>query len=186
LRHLAAGEREDADSLLDGARSVLEGCPDPGAILLSRLADAERRLRPAAPPPAPPTVGEALSDRELSVLRLLATKLSQREIGGELYVSLNTVKTHTRHIFRKARRQRSPGHGLQGTRGEPALRIAQRGLSGPRRSCAPPPHPVDRDAPRRRPPSRRAGGAWPVRAGGGLQSWGSGTTMRSAGGLVVV
>jgi LuxR family transcriptional regulator, maltose regulon positive regulatory protein len=34
-------------------------------------------------------------------LRLLPTGLSQREIGGELYVSLNTVKTHTRGIFRK-------------------------------------------------------------------------------------
>jgi LuxR family transcriptional regulator, maltose regulon positive regulatory protein len=31
----------------------------------------------------------------------LATNLSQREIGGALYVSLNTVKTHTRGIFRK-------------------------------------------------------------------------------------
>jgi LuxR family maltose regulon positive regulatory protein len=35
------------------------------------------------------------------VLRLLASELSQREIGSELYVSLNTVKTHTRNIFRK-------------------------------------------------------------------------------------
>ena len=34
-------------------------------------------------------------------MRLLPTGLSQREIGGELYVSLNTVKTHTRSIFRK-------------------------------------------------------------------------------------
>src|ERR671930_1021951 len=39
--------------------------------------------------------------RELAVLRLLASKLSQREIAGELYVSFNTVKTHTRAIFRK-------------------------------------------------------------------------------------
>ena len=33
--------------------------------------------------------------------RLLATPMTQRKIGGELYVSLNTVKTHTRSIFRK-------------------------------------------------------------------------------------
>jgi LuxR family maltose regulon positive regulatory protein len=44
---------------------------------------------------------EQLSDRELSVLRLLASDLTQREIGGELYLSLNTVKSHTRSIFRK-------------------------------------------------------------------------------------
>jgi ATP/maltotriose-dependent transcriptional regulator MalT len=35
------------------------------------------------------------------VLRLLASRLSQREIAGELYVSFNTVKSHTRSIFRK-------------------------------------------------------------------------------------
>ena len=32
---------------------------------------------------------------------LLASQLSQREIGSELYVSFNTVKAHTRSIFRK-------------------------------------------------------------------------------------
>ena len=42
-----------------------------------------------------------LSEREVVVLRLLATDLSQREIGAELYVSLNTVKGHARSIFRK-------------------------------------------------------------------------------------
>ena len=44
---------------------------------------------------------EDLSDRELAVLRLLATDLTQREIGEALYVSFNTVKTHVKSIFRK-------------------------------------------------------------------------------------
>ena len=44
---------------------------------------------------------EARSERELHVLRLLATELSGPEIARELYVSLNTVRTHTRHIFGK-------------------------------------------------------------------------------------
>ena len=35
------------------------------------------------------------------MLRLLASKLSQREIGGVLFISFNTVKTHSRSIFRK-------------------------------------------------------------------------------------
>ncbi len=35
------------------------------------------------------------------MLRYLPSKLSQREIAGELYVSLNTVKTHCRAIYRK-------------------------------------------------------------------------------------
>ena len=35
------------------------------------------------------------------MLALMPTELSQREIGRELYLSLNTVKTHARNIFRK-------------------------------------------------------------------------------------
>ena len=41
------------------------------------------------------------SEREIDVLRLLASSLSQREIGGMLFISFNTVKTHTRSIFQK-------------------------------------------------------------------------------------
>jgi LuxR family transcriptional regulator, maltose regulon positive regulatory protein len=37
----------------------------------------------------------------LVVLRLLATTLSQPEIAHELYVSVNTVRTHTQGIYRK-------------------------------------------------------------------------------------
>ncbi|MHA7156335.1 LuxR C-terminal-related transcriptional regulator [Arthrobacter sp. TMN-50] len=44
---------------------------------------------------------EVLSERELHVLRLLATELSGPEIARELYVSLNTMRTHTKHIFLK-------------------------------------------------------------------------------------
>ena len=35
------------------------------------------------------------------MLRGLATGLSRREIGARLYISLNTVKTHTRELYRK-------------------------------------------------------------------------------------
>jgi LuxR family maltose regulon positive regulatory protein len=42
-----------------------------------------------------------LSARELELLPLLAGSLSQREIGAALHLSLNTVKTHTRVLFRK-------------------------------------------------------------------------------------
>jgi LuxR family maltose regulon positive regulatory protein len=67
-------------------------------IVPERLDRAERQL---AAPTRGVAGGEPLSERELAVLRLLATTLSQREIGRELYVSLNTVKTHTKAIFRK-------------------------------------------------------------------------------------
>ena len=42
-----------------------------------------------------------LSERELTVLRLLAAGLSQRGVADQLYVSFNTVKTHSRSILRK-------------------------------------------------------------------------------------
>jgi LuxR family maltose regulon positive regulatory protein len=35
------------------------------------------------------------------VLRLLRSELSQREIAGELHLSFNTIKTHSRNIYRK-------------------------------------------------------------------------------------
>jgi LuxR family maltose regulon positive regulatory protein len=46
-------------------------------------------------------LAEALSEREVHVLRLLATGLSGPEIARELYVSVNTLRTHTKHIFGK-------------------------------------------------------------------------------------
>jgi DNA-binding CsgD family transcriptional regulator len=45
--------------------------------------------------------GERLTEREATILRLLPTRLSQREIARELYVSVNTVKSHCRRIYRK-------------------------------------------------------------------------------------
>ena len=44
---------------------------------------------------------DELSERELSVLRLLGSGLSEREIGGELFVSFNTVHSHVKAIYRK-------------------------------------------------------------------------------------
>ena len=44
---------------------------------------------------------EPLSQSEIRVLRYLPTNLSAREIAGELSVSLNTIRTHMRHIFAK-------------------------------------------------------------------------------------
>jgi len=44
---------------------------------------------------------EPLSDRELTVLRLLGTELSGPEIARELVVSLNTLHTHTKNIYGK-------------------------------------------------------------------------------------
>jgi LuxR family maltose regulon positive regulatory protein len=45
--------------------------------------------------------GVMLSERELTVLTHLATRLTTREIAAELYVSMNTFRTHTKSIYRK-------------------------------------------------------------------------------------
>ena len=44
---------------------------------------------------------ERLSQRELDVLRLLDSELTGPEIARRLYVTLNTLRTHTKRIFTK-------------------------------------------------------------------------------------
>jgi LuxR family maltose regulon positive regulatory protein len=96
------GKQDDAERIYDEARKTVLRCQDPG-ILNERLTRAERRLRLAPRVRAGRTTAakEALSEAELSVLRLLRSELSQREIAGELHLSFNTIKTHTRNIYRK-------------------------------------------------------------------------------------
>jgi LuxR family maltose regulon positive regulatory protein len=48
-----------------------------------------------------PVAPERLSEREVEVLRLLATDLSGPEIASALYVSVNTLRTHTKRIYTK-------------------------------------------------------------------------------------
>jgi DNA-binding CsgD family transcriptional regulator len=43
----------------------------------------------------------ALSKRELEVLQHMAKGLSNQEIAGQLFVSLNTIKTHSSKVFEK-------------------------------------------------------------------------------------
>ncbi len=94
------GDRRAAKDMLREARQAVEACADPG-VLPELVARVERRLRlvPSAAKRTP--YEEDLSDRELAVLRLLATDLTQREIGEALYISFNTIKTHVKSIFRK-------------------------------------------------------------------------------------
>ena len=87
---------------LRAARSIIRARPDLGPVVTALLERAEAGLavprrdqRQLNPFPAD------FSEREIDVLRLLASSLSQREIGGMLFISFNTVKTHTRSIFQK-------------------------------------------------------------------------------------
>jgi LuxR family transcriptional regulator, maltose regulon positive regulatory protein len=45
--------------------------------------------------------GDALTGRELLVLSYLPSRLANADIAAELYISLNTVKTHLRNIYRR-------------------------------------------------------------------------------------
>jgi LuxR family maltose regulon positive regulatory protein len=49
----------------------------------------------------PPSDADPLSERELQVLRLLDSELSGPEIARALFISHNTLRTHTKHIFTK-------------------------------------------------------------------------------------
>jgi LuxR family maltose regulon positive regulatory protein len=84
--------------------------------LLAAFEDATKDQEPALSPPKGRTTDssplssilrpssplvEPLSERELEVLQLIAEGLTNREIASRLYVSLNTVKAHTRNIYGK-------------------------------------------------------------------------------------
>jgi LuxR family maltose regulon positive regulatory protein len=93
------GDPVAAKATLRTARAALRESPSPG-MFGHLVDDAERRLRGKAVPSSAMEV-EELSAREMSVLRLLGSELSIAEIGDELYISRNTVKTHVRGIYRK-------------------------------------------------------------------------------------
>ena len=89
----------DTQPELEQARALARSCADPGTVT-TRL--SQIRL----PRPDPTSNGRTpkttdLSQRERDLLPLLAGPLSQRDIGSVLHLSLNTVKTHSRVLFRK-------------------------------------------------------------------------------------
>jgi LuxR family transcriptional regulator, maltose regulon positive regulatory protein len=67
------------------------------AEILNLLTAGRQAMAPAGLRP----LLEPLSDSELRVLRYLPTNLTAPEIASELYVSLNTVKTHMRNLYAK-------------------------------------------------------------------------------------
>ncbi|HEU5316560.1 MAG TPA: LuxR C-terminal-related transcriptional regulator, partial [Chloroflexota bacterium] len=104
LAEVRQGQHEPAAArrLLARVRDILDALPDAGDGR-QRLERTEKalRLRATRDHGAGAAPFWELSPRETEVLRLLPSRLSQREIGAELYVSFNTVRTHTRVIFSK-------------------------------------------------------------------------------------
>jgi LuxR family maltose regulon positive regulatory protein len=91
----ALDQHEAASEAIAEARVMVESCTDPGFVT-ARLEALE------GPPRAVPRPRAArLSERELVILRMLRGPLSERDIGRELYLSHNTIHSHTRSIYRK-------------------------------------------------------------------------------------
>jgi DNA-binding NarL/FixJ family response regulator len=87
-----------ADQLLTAIRVVAVGEALLAPSVTRRLIEEFARRPPSD---ARPAVLEALSPRELEVLRLVARGLSNAEIASELYVGDATVKTHVSRILQK-------------------------------------------------------------------------------------
>jgi LuxR family maltose regulon positive regulatory protein len=73
------------------------------AHILSLLAGASpsEPAGPAASLGQPRSLREPLSQAETRVLRYLPTSLTVTEIAGQLYLSVNTIRTHMRHVYDK-------------------------------------------------------------------------------------
>ena len=98
----AAGQRVEAHISLDRAREVADSEPTwPFAKI--QLDDVQARIGRGSVGVAKARgeLTEELTDRELAVLRALRGPLSTREIGRELYLSINTVKGYSKNLYRK-------------------------------------------------------------------------------------
>ncbi len=95
------GDGRSARELVVDARERIANAPDPGPPVPRLLEQAERNLHLAAPHDLGSIVVEEVTAREHAVLKLLPTGLSAREIGDQLGVSRNTIKTHTKSLYRK-------------------------------------------------------------------------------------
>ena len=89
----ATGDHERAAASIAEARSVIDSCRDAGVL--------NERLTDFAPRPGGRPHDAEVSHSERRVLRLMTTRLTWREIGDELYLSRNTVHSHTRSIYHK-------------------------------------------------------------------------------------
>ena len=63
--------------------------------------DARLSVAPRAVAPSAPVVAEPLSEREQEVLRHASGMLSTAEIAMEMFISINTVKSHLKSVYRK-------------------------------------------------------------------------------------
>jgi LuxR family maltose regulon positive regulatory protein len=99
---LAAGDRAAAREAVTRAREIADAAPI-RRLVAGELQAIETRLGRGAVRAARRLghLHEDLTDRELSVLQALSGHASQREVGAELFLSVNTVKGYTKSLYRK-------------------------------------------------------------------------------------
>ncbi len=97
---LRRGRLDEAQSVLRSAREALDELTDSG-VVGPLCGDVERELEMARERAAGGELLEAPTAAELAVLRLLASDLSAREMGEQLFLSPNTIRSHIRAIYRK-------------------------------------------------------------------------------------
>ena len=83
-----------AELVLDAARAILAGDCPLSSLATRRLVESLRKSTRPLPPPA-------LSAREAEVFSALVAGLRYRQIAQQLYISLETVRSHIRRIYRK-------------------------------------------------------------------------------------
>jgi DNA-binding NarL/FixJ family response regulator len=88
---------DPAEQLISAVRTVAAG----NALLSPAITKRVIRQFTRLARPAPPKELGELTEREREILRLIATGLSNAEIGHELYISETTVKTHVTHVLQK-------------------------------------------------------------------------------------
>jgi len=88
---------DPAEQLISAVRTVAAG----NALLSPAITKRVIRQFTRITRPAPPKELGELTEREREILRLIATGLSNAEIGRGLYISETTVKTHVTHILQK-------------------------------------------------------------------------------------
>jgi LuxR family maltose regulon positive regulatory protein len=96
--HIALGDMARAKTLMNEIDELLRHRPQLGA-----LGDEARELQAHLSADGTPTQlgASSLTGAELRVLPMLATHLSMREIGAEMYLSVNNIRAHARSMYHK-------------------------------------------------------------------------------------
>lgn len=92
---------DEGPPMIDLLEALARKGEEPVRASSDRLLASDRRQPEPDAAPNRPDLPDPLSDRELEVLRLLGSELSGPEIASHLFVSVNTLRTHTKRIFTK-------------------------------------------------------------------------------------